>query len=500
MLRFLVFRDGVHPPALDLSAAYVIGPDLVPIKAEFTYANGQLVIRKRAAGPASLCLMWDVKNFGTVLLDTTRLPERDDPYNLNIELARGRLMRFTMKREEWGLHDLTEAQIISDKADACRDLLIEAIVNSDNPPVASHYADRCLTATLPLSEQAALTHADILLQRRLMTGSLPKNAFGLRVDLHVVEEDFRKVAATASDFVCLPMPWRMIEPAEQEFEWTLSDDWVEYMYKRKVPMMAGALVQFSDNNAPDWIYTWEHDYETIRDFLVEHIDRVVSRYGTYVSIWNVLSGLHVNNQLSFSFDQLMDLTRLTVHLVKKIAPGSRTLVELTQPWGEYYALNQRSIPPMLYAEMLVQSGVDFDLFGLNFRFGAPRDGGWQRDLFQISGYLDRFAALGKQVIVTIEAPSDMNPEAIAAGCWRRTWNETIQSRWLESVTDICLSKPYVEAICWGQLADNPQGTFKHNGLMTQKHVAKQSLQTWSALRKAAASFRARNGKTPVTKA
>ena len=63
--------------------------------------------------------------------------------------------------------------------------------------------------------------------------------------------------------------------------------------------------------------------------------------------------------------------------------------------GEYYAANQRSIPPLLYAEMIVQSGIQFDVFGVQLRFGIPRDGCWQRDLFQISCLLDRFAALGQ---------------------------------------------------------------------------------------------------------
>ena len=39
-------------------------------------------------GPAALSLMWQTKNFGTVMLETTRLPERDEPYILNLELAR----------------------------------------------------------------------------------------------------------------------------------------------------------------------------------------------------------------------------------------------------------------------------------------------------------------------------------------------------------------------------------------------------------------------------
>ena len=37
--------------------------------------------------------------------------------------------------------------------------------------------------------------------------------------------------------------------------------------------------------------------------------------------------------------------------VKKIQPNARVLIEIREPFGEYYANNQRSIPPMMYADL-----------------------------------------------------------------------------------------------------------------------------------------------------
>src|SRR4051812_26785679 len=74
MLRFRVFKNGVAPADLDLSTAYLVGSDNVPIRGEFAYSNGEIICRKRAAGPAALTLMWEAKGFGNVMLETTRLP------------------------------------------------------------------------------------------------------------------------------------------------------------------------------------------------------------------------------------------------------------------------------------------------------------------------------------------------------------------------------------------------------------------------------------------
>jgi len=38
-------------------------------------------------------------------------------------------------------------------------------------------------------------------------------------------------------------------------------------------MKGVGLVNFTEYNLPDWIYIWEHDFETIRDLVYEHIRR-----------------------------------------------------------------------------------------------------------------------------------------------------------------------------------------------------------------------------------
>jgi hypothetical protein len=493
MLRFRVFKDGIAPSDLDLSTAYLVGSDSVPIRGEFSYGNGEIVCRKRAAGPAALTLMWDARNFGNIMLETTRLPERDEPYILNVELARGRVMRLMQKREEWGLFDLPEAAAVNDKAIEARDLLLEALTHQQEPAKASDFADRCLQLILPISEQAALTHADLLLQRRIATRNFPRGAFGIRVEHAITSEAYRRALIPNADFVRMPMWWKTIEPQEQQFNWQPIDEWMEFLRRTRLPVVAGPLVHFTEVAIPEWLYIWEHDYETVRDLLYEHIERVVSRYGPQVALWNVISGLHVNAQFSFTFDQLMDLTRMAVSLVKKVHAAGRTMIELTQPWGEYYASNQRSIPPMLYAEMIVQSGIQFDVFGVQLKFGLPRDGCWQRDLFQVSSLLDRFAPFGKPIMISaLQVPS---APADVAGTWRKPWSDPLQAKWLEAVTDVALSKPFVEAICWQDLIDLPPKmiaagqSIPHGGLAGMDASPKSALKTWSSLRRAVMSFR-----------
>jgi hypothetical protein len=235
------------------------------------------------------------------------------------------------------------------------------------------------------------------------------------------------------------------------------------------------LLSFEPANLPEWLYIWEHDYETVRDLIYEHIQRVVRRYQRQVAVWKVVSGVHAFNSFNLNFEQLMELTRMCCLLAKKLAPHSQVLIELVMPWGEYYARNQRTIPPMLYADMAVQSGVKFDAFGVQFLMGVPVDGHYVRDLLQVSSLLDEFVGFGKAVHVTsCEVPSDVIPDAWDAwggkaqvpegGKWHGPWSPRLQAEWLQAFYRVGISKPFVESICWRDLADYEGHFIPHGGL------------------------------------
>jgi hypothetical protein len=172
-------------------------------------------------------------------------------------------------------------------------------------------------------------------------------------------------------------------------------------------------------------------------------------------------------------------------------------VEIVSPWGEYYARNQRTIPPMLYADMVVQSGVNFDAFGITFFFGRSTEGMFARDMFQISSMIDRFSNLGKPLHVTaVQVPSAVPPPEIkesepipadtvqGGGAWYEPWSEELQARWLKHFYLIALSKPFVESVSWSDLMDAPPSgaSLPAGGLVRTDGTPKSSFDTLLKLR------------------
>jgi hypothetical protein len=475
MLSFAVYSNGKLAEKVNLAGAYIVGTDDVPLRADISFGEGIIRCAKRAAGPAGLALLWEVPGVGRVMLETIRVVEREKPYILQVELARARLMRINHKLEDWGLLEYTGVEEMAAQIQQGREVLIRAL-QADGPAEAATLGEQALSLAADASERLTHYHAEVFLNRRKQSGGFSRRVFGCGVPLDKPTEMVRKRVAGSFDFVTLPFVWRDIEPSEQTFNWKALDAWVEALAKHHVPMKGATLLSFGERHVPDWLYIWEHDFDTIRDLAFEHVRRIINRYEHYVQTWDVISGIHANNCFTFNFEQLMELTRMTAALTKQVAPRSTAIVEVVAPWGEYYARNQRTIPPLLYADMAVQSGVNFDAFGLQFYFGPGTDGMFVRDMFQISSLLDQFAKLGKPLHVTaLQVPSDSvarkdgvgprEPTSIDGGMWREPWSEQIQSDWLRAFTEVALSKPFVETIAWHGLADHGGQVVPHGGLL-----------------------------------
>jgi hypothetical protein len=466
-IKFEIYRDGNRVNQYAPVAAMAVGPESVPIAGDVSFKNGLLVVERSEDHPSGVALLWDLGPLGAYEMETTRLPPREKPYNLNVELARFRLMKIVQKQEDWNLFDFPRAEKFGDRFNKSQALFADALGKLDRPGEAAKLADQSLAVSVDLSEELAEFHGELLLHRRRTSTGLSKHMFGCRVDSTVQNARYKDTLADNFDHAVLPMSWKQLQPEQGAFETGPVDDWVEALAKKRVPVIAGPLVDLTDTGVPSWMFMYEHDFDTLRELAYEYVQKVVHRYRRSVSAWNVCAGLHTNSAFALSFEQSIELTRLLVSQVKASLPTARTLVTITQPYGEYNARGASSVPPMLYAEMVAQAGINFDAFALEMEMGVPVTGSFARDLFQISCMLDRFSTIGRPVFLTsVCAPgragadpsdrSDGKLDPSTAGRWRRPWDSQLQAEWIDAVYRLALSKPYVESIAWGNLADiNP---------------------------------------------
>ena len=463
-IQFEIYRDGNRLTQYVPVGPMGMAPESVAVPADIAFRDGLLVLNKSDEQPMGLSLLWDVGGVGAYHLETTRLPPRQRPYNLNVELARCRLMKIMQKQEDWNLFDFPKADKFAQRFREAQGMFADALGKLDQPAEAARLADQSLSIAIDLSEQLAAFHGDLLLNRRKATNSFVRHIFGCRADLTVQNARYMETLAAAFDYAVLPMDWKIFQPEEGAFKTESVDEWVEALGRKRVPIVAGPLIDLTEGHVPDWMYIWEHDFDTLRELVYEYVQRVVTRYRKAVAVWNVGAGLNTNNVFTLSYEQIIELTRLLVTQVKTLMPNTKTLVTIKHPFGEFNARGRVGVPPMVYAEMVAQSGINFDAFGLELEMGVPMPGAYTRDMFQISGMLDRFSTMARPVFLTAITcpgratpdPSDRSEGTIdpaAGGRWHRPWDPELQAEWLAGVCRVALSKPYVESIAWGELAD-----------------------------------------------
>ena len=109
------------------------------------------------------------------------------------------------------------------------------------------------------------------------------------------------------------------------------------------------------------------------------------------------------------------------------------------------------------------------------QMGVPANGHFVRDLLQVSSLLDEFVGFGKNIFITaVGAPSDVADDpwdawggklhVADAGSWHAPWSQRLQAEWLQAFYRIAISKPFVDTICWEDLADYQGHYISHGGL------------------------------------
>jgi hypothetical protein len=568
MPSFAVYdSQGRAPAHFDLAHAHLLGADDMPLPTPVSFASGAVRFQRPGDDSVALCVQFDVDApreghapLGRLLLRTTLLEPREAPYLLSLELARYRLMLLLTKLEEWDLFTLPPDDAALRPVDEARELFARALcawapagTPGADPAAADTLARRCLAVAVDAMERLALAHAERQVPLRA-AGKLFERAavayarasgdagavggaggagqivplgspagaslgvavatppiVGCVVNPAAFNEPAQRVVQSACDFVSVPMRWVEVEPEESSYAWATTDRWIEWAVRTaKMPVMGGPLLDLRPSSLPEWLFIWENDYETLRELVIEHVQQVVTRYRRTVARWTVASGLNTGASFNLSPEQVIDLTRIAVLIVRKLHPAAPVQVEIAQPWGEHHARQRRTLPPLLYMEAIRQANLPVDAFAVRLQMGADGPGQACRDLGAVSALLDRFASLDKPLTVTccgvpagptpaptgVDAPTAPE-EVFPSGSWRGPWSESLQADWLSALAAVVFSKPGVQALCWQDAIDTTTAReMPLGGLLTAAGTPRAAAQRLAQVRAALREKRAIPARLP----
>lgn len=458
---------GLPSSTLELlkSASIAGGFDNVPSPTQVRLNSREIHLRRPVDESGFLVTPWPVDGVGTLMVQTTSLMERHEPYILSVELVRGKLHHVRNQVSRWSdiglplpswitdeLHELNRqfarllAQSASDSLDApALDLLSQVF----------RYADRMMRYGDEVLHHFRVTE----LNADVSIGCSVWNASSL--------DDPRSLF----DHVRMELPWRAIEPTESQYDWSSPDALVRWAEQHSMPLSAGPLVNFSKIGIPDWLWIWQGDLANLAHFMCDYVETVVSRYRAQVKRWLICSGCNVGGALGFGEDELLWLTTRLVEAVQQLAPEAELVVGVTQPWGDYMALDEHTYSPTVFLDTLLRTNLKVSGMELEVVLGVSPAGSYWRDLLDTSRMLDHFADLGTPVEVTLGIPADdrfdnqSDPDArVGLGHWSKGYSPEVQAERGIALMQTAAAKPFVSHVVWTQLSDAVPHRHPHCGL------------------------------------
>ena len=482
-----VMRFIFHPEKLldgwpEVFRAYIGGMEgrVFPTRVEVD--GNVLLCRRQSSESGKLHVSWPVAGSGRPTINTTSLPERDEPYLLAVELARGKISQL---RDQVGAWEVAGMTIPDDFAPLHKDAyrqFSQSVANLDNLARATELANQAIEKAFAAGDLLAKAYTQQrLAARRQRSHSLPAS-LGCNLGQALPDDAGTEHFCNAFNEAAVPIEWRHIEPVEGEYDWQLYDQQVEWCQQNKLLVTGGPLLDMSPGGLPEWLWQWEHDFHNLQSFVTNFVQTAISRYVGKIRNWEVSARANTGGALALSEENRLTLVASTIEAARKVDEEVQLTIRVDQPWSEYLARGQHRLNPLQFVDALARSGVGLSGINLEIAVGyRPRSTG-SRDLLDFSQQIDHWSNLGVPLHVTLAFPSsdETDPELtsdleVDAPQWKDGWSEMAQAEWVDQYVPILMAKQTVVGIYWTHFTDQSPHFFPNAGLMRRDNTPKPAL-------------------------
>jgi GH35 family endo-1,4-beta-xylanase len=485
LMRFVVHnRDRIPPDGLD--HVHICGPDDLPWFARVYFSGEHLVIERNESESGRVFVPWRIGQTSPILVGTSTLMERDEPYLLEVELARGMINCLRSQLAAW---EMVGLQVPKGLASGVLEGTVEfarAATTQDDPATAADWALRCMATTSTTMGRLAEEYArQALAQRRKQPRPL-NSWFGVHLGSDVPKGNTSRTLASTFNMVSVPMTWRTIEAVEGRRDWSQVDAQTDWAQSAGLRVCAGPLLELDDRGVPDWTYLWEGEFESLLAFMLDHVRTVVERCRGKIHLWQVAARMTHGHALGLSEEARLQVAAKAINTVRELDPTTPIVVTFDQPWAEYLATEQLDLAPLHFADALARADLGLSGIGLEINVGYHPGGSFHRGPLAISRLIDNWSLLELPLLVALTLPSSADDDPQSNGRVRVLSSQPdevtpqTQREWIERHVPLVLAKSAVQVVLWNQLSDAAPHHFPHGGLFDVDNKPKPALE---ALRK-----------------
>lgn len=494
LMRFVV-HEKQRLPESHMGRIYVAGPDELPFAGHAYWSGDQLVVERRDDGSGSFWSPWTLEGHGEWLIGSCTLMERERPYLLEVELARGTLFRLRNQLAAWELLGLDVPDALKEDVLEATRTFSRAATRQDKPAEAAKHANESLKQSADAAVALAAVYASQALQVRLANVEKLPTLIGVRIDEPTTNPAVAQRITEAFSVAGVPFSWRSVEASEGKRNWKTDDHRVRWAQNLGMRVSGGPLLEFDDRAIPEWAYLWEGDFEALSGLMLSHVEEAVRRYAGRVQLWNIASRVNRGRILSLSPEQRLQVVAQAVRRTKELDPKTPVVVSFDQPWAEYNIQEGSEQSPLDFADALERADLGIAGFGLELNLGYQPHGTSPRSPLAYSRLLDQWSLqleLPLMLILTAPSSADEDPhkvgaaEVVAAGIAGNGQLPAdagnLQARWVESCMPMLIAKNCVQVVMWNQYRDDQPHPYPHSGLVDAEGGEKPALEAIRKLR------------------
>ncbi len=464
------------------------GPDGMPYPTEVSVANERLTVRRNVDESGYLVVPWTIEGAGRLMTTTPTLLERDLPYLIQIELARGKVNQLRNQAADWLSGGLQMPDALAEDIREATLAFARAVTEAPAPGAGAR-AQMALAKAFHAADELVHVYGNQVFQVRHQRQPRLDTALACRLAPVVPSSEHTALLLKTFNAVNLPFTWSDIQPTEDDYQWQAHDDVLAWVEANHLAVVGGPIIDFSPARLPDWLWLWERDLPNLVSLLCTYVETVIRRYRGRIRTWQLTAASNAADVLGLGEDELLWLTVRLAEAARQVDPGLELSIGIAQPWGEYMALQDHSHSPFIFADTLIRSGMNLAGLDIELISGVSPRGSYCRDALEISRLIDLYALLGVPLQVTLGYPSAAGPDAsadpalaVAAGSWRGGFTPDMQAQWAEAHVGLAVCKPSVRAVTWTHFSDGAPHQFPSCGLVDAAGKPKPALTCVQKLR------------------
>ncbi len=465
-----------------LLSSQIVGLEGIPWPCKTSIETGHLVIFRNTDVSGRLLVPYQTDRFGDISLTSGTLPQKEEPYELELEVARGSLSRLRNQVSIWQEGGLEISRDFHTRLTELTQKFTAALFqhNATGPGRTARCIDvieQALEMMFEITDEYSRQVTNIRRDQNQRLG-LIFGAVG-NADAPIEVKSKQETTPASLDLPQVQQtvqPTRLADrPPSQPFDLDSLEPVIGWLGQGTDLRVLGPLLDLGQANLPPWLEA-ESTFESRLRVITAYCRQLGKQYSGRIKSVHVVAGLNGVGHVNFSYPQQLQVTLDMLEALDQSLQNAALIVSFDQPWGERLSMASGGVPAMEIADSLLRYGARLSAFGLEFNLAYWPHGTMLRDPLQWVDLIDRWSQFGLPLAVYFSAPTG----AAAAQRQPTRFYQTICgapdpqrfSQYLSTTLRLMANRPTVSLLAWQYLTDHSNERFPLAGLLDADDVPK----------------------------